>query len=104
MHFVSRQLSRWAIQPGLDLSTPTTTVPAAFQAAAYPGDDLLAQVRLKCRQYLHAQKVLKRIPEDIAWIFDISGDTEETSAEAVGDLWDKDGGTIEGGKNYAGGD
>ena len=48
--------------------------------------------------------VVITIPEDIAWIFDISGDTEETSAEAVGDLWDKDGGTIEGGKNYAGGD
>lgn len=87
-----------------DLYKATTTIPAAFQAAADPGGDLLAQVRLKCRQYLHAQKVLKRIPEDIAWIFDISGDTEETSAEAVGDLWDKDSGTIEGGKNYAGGD
>lgn len=86
-----------------DLYKATTTIPAAFQAVAQNDSDLYSLVRFKCRQYLHAQKVLKRIPEDIAWIFDISCDIEGLSVEDVGNLWDGDGNTIEGGKNYGGG-
>ena len=52
--------------------------------------------------YLNEQKVLKRIPEDIAWIFDISKDTEKLEAQTTGSLWDSENGTIDGGKNYSG--
>ncbi|GHS89260.1 CRISPR-associated endonuclease Cas1 2 [Synergistales bacterium] len=92
-----------------DLYKAETTIPAAFSAVAQwlrtrkdeSRGELDRTVRVQCRQVFNAQKILKRIPDDIAWIFSMERGSEGVDALTTGNLWDDDG-TVQGGKNYAG--
>jgi len=84
-----------------DLYKATVTIPAAFDAVGQSPPDLERTIRIECRKNLHAQKVLSRIPEDIAWILDIQAEREDEIALQPGDLWDGAGATTRGGVNYA---
>ena len=53
---------------------------------------------MKVRNLLSSQKLLRRIPEDLEWIFDVDIQDEELE-EQVGDLWEESG-NIQGGKNW----
>lgn len=84
-----------------DLYKAECTLPAAFSVVGAGYTDLDAQVRSACRKRIKAARVLKRIPEDIAWIFAQSADDEPQDADFVGDLWESGGQTLPGGCNYA---
>lgn len=84
-----------------DLYKAETTIPAAFEAVKEGGPNIEQRVRKICRQYFKRANVLKRIPEDIAWI--LSCDLEEAeniNHEQASDLWGKDG-NVCGGLNRA---
>ena len=83
-----------------DLYKAEVTIPAAFAAVRFPGDDLSQAVRKNSRKYFQQIHLLKRIPEDIEWIFDLS-DSEQRESLEVGNLWDPNG-EIPGGINYDG--
>ncbi len=81
-----------------DLYKAETTIPAAFLSVKYAGDDLYSSVRTNCRKYFQQARILKRIPEDIEWIFSIPGSEHRESLD-TGNLWDPDG-EVPGGVNY----
>ncbi|MBR3738948.1 MAG: type I-E CRISPR-associated endonuclease Cas1 [Clostridia bacterium] len=83
-----------------DLYKAEITIPAAFQSARYPGTDLSAAVRTNCRVYFQQARLLKRIPEDIEWIFNLPGSEQRESLD-VGNLWNPEG-EIPGGINHYG--
>lgn len=86
-----------------DLYKAETSIPAAFSVVGGSYTNLEAEVRTACRRTIRSAHVLKRIAEDIAWIFEQHDDSEQQTVDRVGMLWD-DSGNIEGGKNYAGDD
>jgi CRISPR-associated protein Cas1 len=86
-----------------DLYKADTTIPAAFEAVQRGTGSLEKRVRIRCRDYFQRVQLLKRIPLDIEWIFDIKG-SEQADAEVTGDLWDQDDSTSAGGRNYASGE
>ena len=45
---------------------------------------------------------MQRIPEDIAWVFQVRQSIEQDNAIPVGDLWETDGKRITGGINRGG--
>lgn len=77
-------------------------IPAAFSAVKmHPAlDGLDGFVRKEMRNELSRKKLLKKIPEDLEWIFQVQTESEETRTETAGDLWDPSG-TIAGGRNWA---
>lgn len=83
-----------------DLYKAEITIPAAFLAAQFPGTDLSASVRKNCRKYFQEAKLLKRIPEDIEWIFNLPN-SEQRESNPIGNLWDPNG-DIPGGMNHHG--
>lgn len=83
-----------------DLYKLETSVPAAFEAASKPTDDISRSTRTILRRLLRETKVLRRIPSDIEHLFDMKLDDDVNLFEA-GNLWDEEG-DIEGGVNYSG--
>lgn len=83
-----------------DLYKTETSIPAAFEAVRENPEDLDRRVRALMRQKMSKADVMKRIADDIAWIFDVPLNEEHDNQAAVGKLWD---GTreLEGGKNHA---
>lgn len=86
-----------------DLYKAETSIPAAFSVVGGSYTDLSAEVRSACRRTIRSARVLKRIPEDIAWIFEQGENPEQSEAEQVGKLWNGDA-NIAGGRNFAGDD
>ena len=84
-----------------DLYKLEASVPAAFSVIGGSYADLEREVRAACRRWIRTARVLKRIPEDIAWIFDASSMGDQENAREVGALWDSDGEQPQGGHNYA---
>lgn len=82
-----------------DLYKADTTIPAAFEAVKAKPDDLEREVRIICRRYFSKFDILKRIADDIGWIFSVQGKEEKEETEYTGDLWTENGNII-GGKNY----
>lgn len=84
-----------------DLYKADISIPAAFSVvkANPPYTELDSLVRRRMRQELSKHKLLKRIPEDLEWIFSV--DTEAEEDEKIGEIWDING-TLDGGKNWAG--
>lgn len=82
-----------------DLYKAVTTIPAAFSAVSVRQGDLEKQVRIECRRFFRAQKLLSRIPKDIAYI--LGGQEDPESPLITGDLWTGMNATVAGGKNYA---
>lgn len=83
-----------------DLYKAEITIPAAFTAVKYAGNDLSAAVRKNCRSYFQQAHLLKRIPEDIEWLFHLP-ETEMRDSLPIGNLWDPEG-EIPGGFNHQG--
>lgn len=87
-----------------DLYKVDTTLPAAFSTVGGGFVDMDKEVRTACRKLIKAERILRRIPEDIAWILDCDSATEQEVMENVGNLWDEGGDMLSGGVNYAGED
>lgn len=88
-----------------DLYKVETTIPAAFEAIKKmkQGEDGKKQIRLTCRTYFANARILSRIAQDLAWIFQ-DGPREETdNCTKVGSLWDDAEDAVSGGINYAAG-
>lgn len=79
-----------------DLYKTETTIPAAFEAIS-KGGDVHKEIRILCRRYFSAMRLLERIPHDLAELF--RGIEEKENSVAVGNLWDEDE-TVVGGINY----
>lgn len=84
-----------------DLYKAECSIPAAFSVVGGGYADLDSEVRSACRRFMRSQKILKRIPEDIAWILDVQSEQEQKEALPVGELWDEDDKRIAGGINHA---
>ena len=87
-----------------DLYKTDITIPAAFEAVKDNVNplELDLHVRLNCRKRLEAFQLMKKIPVDLAWIFDVSVE-EQLDAAITGSLWNEENGTVSGGVNYGGG-
>lgn len=84
-----------------DLYKVETTIPAAFEVVK-KGGDLSKETRICCRKYFARIHLLDRIAQDIAWILQGDAKNQQDNAAKVGELWEQNGTTIHGGKNYAG--
>jgi CRISP-associated protein Cas1 len=85
-----------------DLYKLQTTVPAAFSAAAViEACNIEKEARMRCRNLIKEQKILKRIADDIMFIFDITESEADINAVNASDLWDDEESAVSGGKNYA---
>ncbi len=84
-----------------DLYKTETSIPAAFETVGKPTEDMDRRVRLLMRQKITKANIMKRVSDDIAWIFNVPLEDEQNNHTAVGNLWDSDG-EIDGGKNHAG--
>lgn len=83
-----------------DIYEAETTIPAAFEAVAGPRyEEIEKTVRIACRNRLRERRILKRIANDIAFLFDEESD-EDQNMRLPGDLWDENG-VVQGGMNYA---
>lgn len=84
-----------------DLYKLETSVPVAFEVTfSHRTDDIQKAVRLGMRRALRERKVLKRISNDLNYLFDL-GAAENPNRADAGQLWDNEQGSIEGGKNYS---
>lgn len=85
-----------------DLYKAESSIPAAFSVVGNGYSDLDGEVRMECRKRIRHQRIMQRIPEDIAWIFQTSQPVEQENALPVGDLWEMDGKRLTGGINRGG--
>lgn len=84
-----------------DLYKLETTLPAAFEAVSTPRTDPLDRhVRTVCRRIFRERQVLKRIADDLSYLFESEDSADDPNMEAPGDLWDENG-SVDGGVNYA---
>ena len=83
-----------------DLYKAEISIPAAFYAVKYAKDDLSSAVRRTFRNFVQKERLLKRIPEDLEWIFQ-SHEREQMEALDTGNIWDPEG-ELPGGVNYEG--
>lgn len=82
-----------------DLYKAQVSMPAAFEAVSCPRVDPLEQaVRKICRTRLREHRILKRIADDLEYIFQDSTEDDPNKKSPCG-LWNIDN-TITGGKNY----
>ena len=71
-----------------DLYKTDISVPAAFRAIRdADGKDDRSLIRRYCRELIRSQRLMKKIPEDIFWIFQ---STEQSSVDVEGFLWNID--------------
>ena len=81
-----------------DLYKAEISIPAAFWAIKNANGDLPSAVRRTCRSFIQKERLLKRIPEDLEWIFQVK-EREQLEAPETGNIWDPEG-EMPGGKNY----
>ena len=84
-----------------DLYKTETTIPAAFEAVKERAGDAEKLVRSYVRQRIQRLGVMKRIADDISWIFDVPFPEDQNNADVVGELWDEED-NIPGGLNHGG--
>ena len=85
-----------------DLYKMETSVPAAFEVAgSSKQEDISRTTRIVMRRYLRERRILKRIAEDLFFIFGNVED-EDRNREDAGELWNNDNTTTAGGVNHAG--
>jgi CRISPR-associated protein Cas1 len=82
-----------------DLYKAETTIPLAFEAVSSNEQPLDRVVRRKCHEYFKRYHILKRIPEDISYIF-YSPENDEVMGSKQ--LWSEEGENVQGGLNYSG--
>lgn len=76
-----------------DLYRTEVVVPAAFAAAAVPGEEIERRVRLTLRDQLRKSRFLERVARDLHRLFDLDPgtvDPYEEDAAKPGDIWDGD--------------
>lgn len=83
-----------------DLYKTETSIPAAFEAAARQGSNIEREVRILCRKHFKNQSILKRIPEDIDWIFQVLNKKEDINAEKPSGIW-AEAEVLNGGQNFS---
>jgi len=83
-----------------DLYKVDTTIPAAFEAASSQNAEIEREVRIICRRYFKNYGVLKRIPEDIDWIFQIERNEEDINMSKPSGIWNH-GEVLNGGHNFS---
>jgi len=84
-----------------DLYKADISIPSAFSAVkefSMSTEKLEQLVRKKMRIEINNKKLMRRIPEDLEWIFDI-GEGSDEYEERVGNLWNQNG-SVQGGKNW----
>lgn len=69
-----------------DLYKTETSIPAAFEAVKMQREDFDRSVRVLMRQRIVKSGLMKRIADDIAWVFNVPLDTEQDNYAAVGNL------------------
>ena len=84
-----------------DLYKAETTIPAAFESVKEGDGTLEANVRRILRRYLQKQKVMSRLPKDIAWVLGKTNAVEQSDSLTVGMLWDEGEILVAGGRNYS---
>lgn len=85
-----------------DIYKTQTTIPAAFETYAYSDkNDIERTVRIKCRRLFRENRILKRIAEDINYLFDFDERDDNVNAEKPSDLWDLEEEFVQGGVNYS---
>lgn len=82
-----------------DLYKAETTIPAAFEAVKNNPSDCERQARINCRKYFHNIQIMKKIAKDIAWVLE-EDENETYDSLQIGELWNEDGTTSDGGKNH----
>lgn len=89
-----------------DLYKTDVSIPAAFWAAADGSTDIERRVRLFCRDFIRASRLLERVVADIDAVLAGAGPMNETADAPAdkdpalpGELWDPDG-PVAGGENY----
>ena len=83
-----------------DLYKADVAIPAAFGAVKESNvHELESCVRSRMRKELNQRKLLKRIPLDLEWIFQIET-SEDVSDDEIGKLWGENGRTLTGGVNW----
>lgn len=70
-----------------DLYKADITIPAAFEAIGNGYTDLGQSVRRRMRDAMEREKLLKKIPDDLEWIFNSHNENVEETEEICG-LWD----------------
>ena len=85
-----------------DLYKVECSIPAAFSVVGNGYTDLDGEVRRECRKRIRHQRIMQRIPEDIAWLFQGNQLVEQENAIPIGELWETDGKRITGGINRGG--
>ncbi|MSS84298.1 type I-E CRISPR-associated endonuclease Cas1 [Actinomycetaceae bacterium WB03_NA08] len=100
--FVHSGTDRAFVYDIADLYKAVVTIPAAFEAAASPEDNLLSQVRRKVRDAVVSERLLKTCARDILTL--LKADPQEVwELDDSLSLWSGKGDTtVESGKNYAG--
>lgn len=84
-----------------DLYKSETSISAAFETISSKCEDPDRKLRTVMRQKIVKFDIMKRVADDIAWIFDVSLPGEQDNHDEVGSLWDESG-EIDGGKNHGG--
>jgi CRISPR-associated protein Cas1 len=87
-----------------DIYKTEIVIPAVFSETAKGRKNLESRVRHRCRDLFTEQRLLARIVEDLASLFDIEIDSNNTSSfdletSLPGAIWDPEG-VVVGGKNY----
>ena len=80
-----------------DLYKAETTIPASFEAVRIYNNnkgDLEFIVRQECRKAFHKNKLMKRIPKDIAELLNCVDDEDIESLNPASDLWGTNGNAI----------
>lgn len=83
-----------------DLYKAETTIPTAFESVARKPVDLDRDIRITCRRYFKNTNILKKIPEDIEWIFSVHMNDQDVNAIEPCQLWDEEE-SIAGGVNFS---
>lgn len=86
-----------------DIYKTELVIPSAFSETAKGPKNLESRVRQSCRDLFTQQRLLSRIVEDIASLFDMPLDKDVSAVDLEtslpGEIWDPEG-TLEGGKNF----
>ena len=83
-----------------DLYKAETTIPVAFEIVAQPrSEPIEREARIRLRSVLRERRILKRIANDIAYLFDAIADDDLNRIDA-GELWDGEDRAIDGGANH----
>ncbi len=89
-----------------DLYKVDLTIPVAFETAADGDQDIERRVRMRCRDYFHAGRLMEQVIPDIEHVLSVPPPADgapaafDEDAAYPGGLWDPEVGVVAGGSNY----